>query len=78
MTKQDAEEMFRHELSAVFVRWWEESDIDDLKMASVAMEVIEVFCGESVEFEADFGSDDDDDMEGGENEDVGFEYDPEN
>ena len=71
-------EMFRHELSAVFVRWWEESDIDDLKMAQIAMEVIEVFCGESVEFEADFGFDEDDDEEGGENEDVGFEYDPEN
>ncbi|MAH48706.1 hypothetical protein CMI37_22965 [Candidatus Pacearchaeota archaeon] len=70
------EEMFRHELSSVFVRWWEESDIDDLKMAQIAMEVIEVFCGEAVEFEADFGFDDDDE-EGGENEDVGFEYDPE-
>jgi hypothetical protein len=72
MTKQDAEEMFRHELSAVFVRWWEESDIDDLDMAQIGLEVIEVFCGDAVEFEADFSLDDDDE---GESEDVGFEHD---
>jgi hypothetical protein len=62
-TPQTPSEMFKHELSAVFVRWWDESDIDDLKMAKAAMEVIEKFCGESVEFEADFGFDDEEDEE---------------
>ena len=28
-------QMFEHELSAVFVRWWEESDLDETEMADV-------------------------------------------
>ena len=51
-------EMFEHELAAVFVRWWEESDLDELDMAHIAMKVIENFAESSVAFEADFHIDD--------------------
>ena len=44
---------FEHELSAVFVRWWEESDLDELEMSHIAIGVIERFCDTSVEFEPD-------------------------
>ena len=49
---------FEHELSAVFVRWWEESDLDETEMAELAIGVIERFCDTSVEFEADFDLED--------------------
>lgn len=52
--------MFENELSAVFVRWYEESDLDDITMAQVAIGVIERFCGTEVEFEQDFDLEDDD------------------
>jgi len=55
-----AEEMFENELSSVFVRWYEESDMDDITMAEVAVGVIERFCGTDVEFEADFEFDEED------------------
>ena len=48
------EEQFENEMSAVFVRWWEESDLDELQMSQIAIEVIERFCDTTVEFEADF------------------------
>ena len=47
-------EQFENELSALFVRWWEESDLDEEEMALAAVNVIERFCDTSVEFEADF------------------------
>lgn len=73
------EQMFEHELSAVFVRWWEEADMDDSQMAEIAMDVIERFCGESVEFEADFELPDEGDMNDERDDyDVGPEYDQEN
>ena len=56
-----AEEMFENELSAVFVRWYEESDLDELEMSDVAIGVIERFCDTVVEFEPDFELGDDDD-----------------
>ena len=46
-------EMFEHELSAVFVRWWEESDLEELEMSQIAIDVIERFCDTTVEFEPD-------------------------
>ena len=55
------EEMFENELSSVFVRWYEESDLDDLTMAQVAIDVIERFCGTDVEFEQDFDFGEEDD-----------------
>ena len=50
---------FEKELSSVFVRWWEESDLEDYEMAKIAMNVTERFCGTDVEFEADFELEDD-------------------
>ena len=44
---------FEKELASVFVRWWEESDLDDYEMAEIALDVTERFCGTDVEFEAD-------------------------
>jgi hypothetical protein len=52
--RKSAEEMFEHEVSAVFVRWWEESDLDELQMSQIAIDVIERFCDTTVEFDADF------------------------
>jgi hypothetical protein len=52
---------FEHELSAVFVRWWEESDLDELEMSHIAIGVIERFCDTTVEFESEIQLDDDDD-----------------
>ena len=46
-------EKFEHELSAVFVRWWEESDLDDTQMADIAENVTNRFCNSTVDFESD-------------------------
>ena len=73
------EQMFEHELSAVFVRWWEEADLDDSQMAEIAMDVVERFCGESVEFDAEFELPDEEDLNYERDDyDVGPEYDKEN
>jgi hypothetical protein len=45
---------FENEVSALFTRWWEESDLDEDEMAHAAINVIERFCDTTVEFEADF------------------------
>ncbi len=50
-------EQFENEVSALFVRWWEESDLDEDEMSLAAVNVIERFCDTSVEFEADFDVD---------------------
>lgn len=42
---------FEKELASVFVRWWEESDIEDTEMAEIAIRVIERFCVVEVEYE---------------------------
>ncbi len=68
------EEMFEHELSAVFVRWWEESDLDELQMSQIAINVIERFCDTTVEFDADFHWDE---LEEEGQNNVGFEDDQE-
>jgi len=60
MTRQDAEEMFKHELSAVFVRWWEESDLDELDMSRIAIDVTERFCATELDFESEIDLDDED------------------
>ena len=54
------QEMFRHELSTVFVRWWSESDLDDDDMAEIASEVIEDLCHPSVDFESEIDLDEED------------------
>lgn len=60
---QTPAEKFEHELSAVFVRWWEESDLTDGEMAEIAESVIERFCQEEVTFDSDIDLDDDDEEE---------------
>jgi len=45
---------FANELLTVFHRWSEESDLDPLEMAEVAVTVINTFCDEdAIQFEAD-------------------------
>ena len=60
-SKVSPEEQFENEMSAVFVRWWEESDLDELQMSHIAVGVIERFCDTTVDFEADFDFGEDDD-----------------
>ena len=59
------EKQFENELSAVFVRWWEESDLDELEMARIAVKVVDRFCNVDIEYE---GLDD---------EDMEIEFEPE-
>ena len=61
----DAEKQFENELSSVFVRWWEESDLDELEMARIAVKVVDRFCSIDIEYE---GLDD---------EDLEIEFEPE-
>ena len=51
------QKQFENAVSALFMRWWEESDLDEEEMAQAATKVIERFCDTSVEFEADFDLD---------------------
>ena len=34
------------------VRWWEESDIDDLDMARIAVKVVDRFCSIDIEYDS--------------------------
>ena len=63
--KLTPQKQFENELSAVFVRWWEESDIDEMDMARIAVKVVDRFCSVDIEYE---GLDDDD---------VDIEFEPE-
>ena len=45
---------FKTELLGVFRRWFEESDLDEFRMECAAVEVIEKFCGTTVDFDPDF------------------------
>lgn len=54
------EEQFETELSSVFMRWYEESDLTEVQMAEIAMEVIDRFCDTEIEFEMDFDLDEED------------------
>ena len=57
-SKITPEEQFDTEISAVFIRWFEESDLDEVEMSKIAYQVIERFCDTEVEFEMDFDLDD--------------------
>ena len=60
MTKEEAPiDKFKKEMLSVFIRWWEESDLDDEDMTVATIEVCEGFCEESIEFESDINLDDD-------------------
>ena len=52
-------EQFANELMSVFMRWYEESDLDDDDMAEAALQVIDQFCGSNLDFESDINLDDD-------------------
>lgn len=56
MTEKDIgpAKKFEKELASVFVRWWEESDLEDHEMAAIALQVTDRFCSTDIEFEADF------------------------
>jgi hypothetical protein len=48
------EDQFDTEISAVFIRWFEESDLTEVQMSRIALEVVERFCDTEIEFEMDF------------------------
>ncbi|MAT87214.1 MAG: hypothetical protein CL532_01505 [Aestuariivita sp.] len=52
-----AEKQFETELSACFQRWYEESDLDELEMAHIAIAVIERFTDVTVEFDSEIDLD---------------------
>lgn len=54
---------FKNEVRSVLLRWWEESDLDEVDMGQALLELVDEFCETTVEFEADF------DLEDEENED---------
>ena len=45
---------FATELMAVFSRWPWKSDLDEFQMECAAVDVIEKFCGTTLDFDADF------------------------
>ncbi len=55
---------FERELASVFVRWWEESDLDDTEMAKIATAVTKRFCSTDIEFEPEDGSEIDFEFDG--------------
>ena len=50
---------FKNEIYSVLLRWWEESDLDELDMGQAMLDLVDEFCETSVEFEADFNLDED-------------------
>lgn len=52
-------DMFKTEIRSLFLRWWEESDLDDLEMSQAVVEVTQEICSGTVDFESDidFGED---------------------
>lgn len=50
---------FKDEVTALFSRWFEESDLDELEMASVVLEVCNAQTGSMLEFESDIELEDD-------------------
>lgn len=52
---------FKVEIKSVFMRWWEESDLDEEDMAGAIVEVCETFCDTSIGFESEIDMEDDED-----------------
>ena len=44
---------FQDELLAVFMRWFEESDLDEYAMEQAALAAIDQFCGKTLDFDPD-------------------------
>ena len=53
-------EKFKTEVYSVLLRWWEESDLDEMDMGQAMLDLVEEFCETSEEFEADFDLDEED------------------
>lgn len=52
---------FKNEVRSVLLRWWEESDLDEVDMGQALLELVDEFCETTVEFEADFDLEDEED-----------------
>lgn len=52
-------EQFKTEVKSVFLRWWEESDLDEHDMALAIVEITEEFCDSTVEFDSEIDLEDD-------------------
>lgn len=48
---------FKKELGSMYNRWWAESDLDEKDLTNATAEVCDELLGVSVEFEADFDAD---------------------
>ena len=44
---------FKKELGAVYNRWWQESDLDEMDMTEATSEVLDEILGTVIEFEPD-------------------------
>ena len=53
MSEEAPLDKFKTEIKAVFIRWWEESDLDDNDMTLAMVEVCEEFCDSSVDFDSE-------------------------
>tara|TARA_B100001094_G_scaffold330316_1_gene395234 strand:+ start:412 stop:609 length:198 start_codon:yes stop_codon:yes gene_type:complete len=58
--RDDSAHQFANELMSVFIRWYEESDLDDEEMAVAAGQVIDQFCGTEVDFDSEIPFDEED------------------
>ena len=52
-------EKFKREVKSVFLRWWEESDLDEIDMGQAMIEVTQEFCSNIVNFKSEIPLDDD-------------------
>ena len=62
MIPEDSEapiEKFKNEVRALFLRWWHESDLDDLEMSRAVVEVTQEVCDSTIEFDSDIDLGDD-------------------
>ena len=53
------QEKFKDETVALFNRWFEESDLDELEMASIVLEVCNEQTGSMLEFDSDIDLEED-------------------
>lgn len=53
-------EQFKNEIKSVFIRYWEESDLDETDMSLAILQVTEEWCETTVDFECDMDLEDDD------------------
>ena len=51
-------EKFKNEVRSLFLRWWHESDLDDLEMSRAVVQVTQEVCDSTIEFDSDMEFDD--------------------